>query len=171
MVNLQRFTIGIPYTTQFQHAYAVCKSLLDHRATCTLCTDSHHAFNTISRKRNTISRKRDIISRKRDIISRKRDIISRKRDIISRKRDIISRKRDIISRKRDNISRKRNKNNSHQVLREPPYYCTFILCNYTDVDLYHRYMYSSSSSDHRYNVQTSSCVSIARGFPSIPIAS
>ena len=76
----------------------------------------------ISRKRDIISRNRDIISRNRDIISRKRDIISRKRDIISRKRDIISRKQDIISRKRDIISRKRDKNNSHLVLREPPYH-------------------------------------------------
>ena len=113
MVNLQRFTIGIPYTTQFQHMRCVSHflTIVQHAPcaqTATMYSMKYYSRNTISRKRDTISRKQYIISRKRYIISRKRYIISRKRDNISRKRDIISRKRDIISRKRDIISRKRD---------------------------------------------------------------
>ena len=136
MVNLQRFTIGIPYTTQFQHMRCVSHLIVQH-APCAQTT----TFNEILFReseilfreseilfREILFRESEILFRESDILFRESEILFRESEIlliIFRKSEIIFRESEIISRESEIIPRKSEIKIIHTKW-EPPYKATLI---------------------------------------------
>ena len=92
MANLQRFTIGIPYTTQFQHMRCVSHFLtIAQHAPCAQ-TATMHSFNEI------LFRESEILFRESEILFRESEILFRESEILFRESEILFRESDILFR-------------------------------------------------------------------------